>query len=70
MMGWWVNYELWIILGFVMSHIAYENELVRVGFVLTRVKMGRVRVEFFQPVRVVGRVNVDIFFVTLNLNPT
>ena len=39
-------------------------------FVSTCVRTGRVRVEFFQPVRVTGRVSVGVFFVTLNPNPT
>ena len=44
-----------------MSHVVYKNELVRVVFVSTRVRMSRVRVEFFQLVRVRGRVSVGYF---------
>ena len=70
MAGWWVNCELRVILRLVVSHVIYENMLAWVGLVLTRVKTGRVRVEFFQPVRVAGQVSVGIFFATLNSNPT
>ena len=36
----------------VVSYVVYGNELVLVMFVSTRVRMDRVRVEFFQPVRI------------------
>ena len=67
--GWRVNCKLRVILGLVVSHVVYGNELARVGLVSTRVSTGRVRVEFFQPVRVTGRVSVGIFFTILNPNP-
>ena len=44
-----------------MSQVIYGNELVWVVFVSTRVRTGRVRVLFSQPIRVMGRVSVDIF---------
>ena len=70
MTGWRVNCKLRVILGLVMQHVVYENRLVRVRLVSTRVRTGQVRVEFFQPVRVVSRVNVNIFFTILNSNLT
>ena len=60
----------WVSLGSVVSQVVYGNGLVRVIFVSTRVKTGRVMVEFFQPVYVTGRVSVGIFFATLNPNLT
>ena len=70
MTNWQVNCELQVILGLVLSNVVYWNELVRVGLVSTRVKTGRIRVEFFQPVSVTGQISVGIFFATLNPNPT
>ena len=49
-------------LGSIVSQVIYGNGLVRLVFMSTRVRTGRVRVEFFQPVRVMGRVSVGIFF--------
>ena len=69
MVGWRVNCELRVILELVVSHVVYGNGLVRVGLVLTCVRTGRVRVEFFQPIRVAGLVSVGIFFTTLNPQP-
>ena len=57
-------------LGSVMSQVVYRNKLVQVMFVSTCVRTGRVRVEFFQPIRVTGRVSVGVFFATLDPNPT
>ena len=57
-------------LGSVVSQAIYGNMLVRVVFVLTRVRTSLVRVEFFQPIRVMGHVSVGVFFTTLNPNPT
>ena len=54
----------------VVSQVVYGNGLVQVVFVSTRVRTGRVRVEFFQPDRVTGDASVGIFFATLNPNPT
>ena len=68
--GWRVNCGLRVSLGLIMSRVVYRNGLVQVVFVLIHVKMGRVRVEFFQLVCVTGRVSVGIFFTTLNPNPT
>ena len=42
----------------------------QVVFLSTCVRAGRVRVEFFQPVRVTCRVSVRVFFTILTLNPT
>ena len=42
----------------------------QVVFVSTRVRVGRVKVGFFQPIRVTGRVSVRLFFTILTLNPT
>ena len=41
-----------------------------VVLVSTHVRAGRVRVGFFQLVRVTGRVSVRVFFTILTLNPT
>ena len=65
-----VNCGLQVSLGLVMSNVAYGNGLVRVVFMSTRVRTGHVSVEFFQLFHVTGRVNVSVFFATLNPNPT
>ena len=52
-----------------MSQVVYRNELVQVVFVLTRITIGHIRIQFYQPVRVTGRASVGAFFVTLNPNP-
>ena len=70
MAGWLVSCELWVSLGLVVSQVIYENGLVRVIFVSTRVRTGHVRVEFFQLIRVAGRVSIGVFFITLNPNST
>ena len=59
-----------ISLGSVVLQVVYGNGLVRVVFVSACVRMGHVRVEFFQSVRVTSRVSVNVFFTTLNPNPT
>ena len=69
MVNWRVNWELWVILELVVLHIVYGNVLVQVGLVSTRVRTDRVRIEFFQLVCVADRINVGIFFATLNSNP-
>ena len=61
MAGCRVNCGLRVNLGLVVSHVVYGNELVQVVFVLTR-STGYIRVEFFQLVRVAGRVSVSIYF--------
>ena len=59
-----------VILGLFMSHVVYGNGLVQVMFVSTRIRTGCVRVEFFQPICVIGHVSVNVFFATLNPNLT
>ena len=59
----------WVSLGSVVSQVVYGNDLVQVVFMSTSFMTSRVRVEFFQPVRVTGWVSVSIFFATLNPNP-
>ena len=54
----------------VVSQVVYGNRLVQVVFVSTIIRTGRVMIELFQPVCVTGRVNIDIFFITLNSNLT
>ena len=56
--GLWVKCMLWVKGGL---QVTDGLGLMRVVFVSTRVKADRVRVEFFQLVRVMGRVSVRVF---------